>query len=84
MSKRLAVLPASLPPVGISREQAAAFIGVSATLFDRLVKDGRMPDGRLIFGRIVWDVEELVAAFRALPHRSDQVDTARAEGNPWD
>src|SRR5690242_17745827 len=37
------VLPASLPPRGLSRVQAAAYVGVSPVLFDELVKDGRMP-----------------------------------------
>lgn len=77
-------LPDSLPPVGISREQAAAFIGISSTLFDRLVHEGMMPDGRKIFGRIVWDVAEVVQAFRALPHSSEPIDARATESNPWD
>lgn len=52
------VLPPSLPPVGINREQAAAFIGVSPTNFDAMVQGGRMPQPRIPSkGRIVWDVE---------------------------
>lgn len=76
-------LPDSLPPVGISREQAAAFIGISSTLFDRLVHEGMMPDGRQIFGRIVWDVQEVADAFRRLPHRSEAVDLKPEGSNPW-
>ena len=82
--KRTAILPESLAPVGISREQAAELIGVSATLFDRLVVDGKMPDARPLYGRLVWDVAEVVAAFRALPHRSVSVDGTTTEVNPWD
>lgn len=78
------VLPPSLPPVGINREQAAALIGVSATLFDRLVSDGLMPDSRAVYGRRVWDVAEVVEAFRALPHRSQRIDAANDQRNPWD
>lgn len=78
------VLPPSLPPVGVSREQAAALIGVSATLFDRLVSDGLMPDSRVVYGRRVWDVAEVVEAFRALPHRTDRIDGTGGGGNPWD
>lgn len=76
-------LPISLPPVGISREQAASFIGISPTLFDRLVFEGKMPDGRQIYGRLVWDVQEVADAFRRLPHRSEPVDQRRQEVNPW-
>ena len=82
-----AILPESLPPVGISREQAAAFIGIGATLFDRLVRTGKMPDARVIEGRLVWDVFELASAFRALPHRSESiivVDPGHQVENPWD
>ena len=35
--KRLDVLPLSLPPRGLSREQSAAYIGVSPSTFDKLV-----------------------------------------------
>ncbi|MBP0438457.1 hypothetical protein [Tianweitania sediminis] len=84
MKRASAILPESLPPIGINREQAAALIGVSATMFDRLVASGMMPDGRLIFSRIVWDVAEVAEAFRAIPHRSETVDAPSAAGNPWD
>jgi excisionase family DNA binding protein len=40
------------PPRGMSRTEAAAYIGVSPSLFDEMVKDGRMPGPKL--GRTVW------------------------------
>lgn len=76
------ILPTSLPPIGINRDQAAAFIGVSATLFDRLVHDGLMPDARVLRSRLVWDVDEIAAAFRALPHRSEAA--AVTKRSSWD
>lgn len=79
--RRGRALPDSLPPIGINRVQAAEFIGISATLFDRLVHDGRMPDARVIEGRLVWDVSEVADAFRALPHRSERLSGSI---NPWD
>lgn len=82
--KPASILPDSLAPIGLSREQAAAFIGIGATLFDRLISDGRMPDARLIDGRLVWDVAEVAAAFRSLPHRSEPVDGKAGSSNPWD
>ena len=59
-------LPASLPPRGLSRAQAAEYVGVGATLFDQLVKDGRMPPAKRINGRTVWDRRRLDEAFEAL------------------
>lgn len=61
------VLPLSLPPRGLSRVQAAAYIGVSPTLFDILVADGRMPQPKSINARKVWDLRKLDLAFDALP-----------------
>jgi predicted DNA-binding transcriptional regulator AlpA len=71
------VLPQSLAPRGLSREQAAAYVGVSPSLFDMLVKDGRMPGPKRINARAVWDRIELDEAFTALPGDN-------APMNPWD
>ena len=84
MKRASSALPVSLPPVGINGEQAATLVGISASLFDKLVHERRMPEPRVIAGRLVWDVEEVVSAFRALPHRSEPVDVGSAGGNPWD
>ena len=83
-ARQIDVLPPSLAPVGVSREQAAALIGISTTLFDRLVTDRMMPDARMVYGRRIWDVDEVVAHFRAMPRRSESVDTRDAGDNPWD
>jgi predicted DNA-binding transcriptional regulator AlpA len=72
------VLPPSIPPRGLSRQQAAEYIGISATKFDELVKDGRMPKPKQIDGRIVWDRVLLDEAFEAL------VDAPTAPNNEWD
>ena len=60
------VLPLSLPPRGLSREQAAAYVGVSPSLFDMLIKDGRMPGPKRVNSRVIWDRLKLDAAFEAL------------------
>jgi len=65
------VLPISLAPRGLSREQAAAYVGVSPSLFDTLVKDGRMPGPKRINARVVWDRLKLDAAFEALADTDD-------------
>ena len=72
------VLPPNLAPRGVCRVGAASYIGVSASKFDELVADGRMPQPKRIDGRKVWDVKALDIAFEALPE--DGVQTA----NPWD
>jgi predicted DNA-binding transcriptional regulator AlpA len=59
-------LPPSLPPRGLSREQAAAYVGVSPSLFDMLIKDGRMPGPKRINSRVIWDRLKLDVAFEAL------------------
>ena len=56
------------PRRGLSRDEAAMYCGVSATLFDRLVADGRMPGPRRIDGRKVWDIRSLDVAFDKLPY----------------
>ncbi len=43
------------------------YVGVSPTLFDQLVKDGRMPPPKRINTRTVWDKRQLDEAFAALP-----------------
>lgn len=65
---------AGLSPRGLSREQAAAYIGVSAVKFDRLVFDGRMPRPKAIDGRRVWDRHQLDKAFAALPDDTGAAD----------
>jgi predicted DNA-binding transcriptional regulator AlpA len=72
------VLPASLPPRGLSRVEAAQYIGVSPSLFGEMVKDGRMPPPKPINTRKVWDRLRLDQAFEALP------DIEGAAENPWD
>jgi predicted DNA-binding transcriptional regulator AlpA len=65
------VLPLSLAPRGLSREQAAAYLGISPSLFDMLVKDGRMPRPTRINSRLVWDRSKLDVAFEALADMND-------------
>ena len=76
---RYDALPPTLPPRGLCRAAAAAWVGISASTFDKLVKDGRMPSPRRIDARRVWDRLALDLAFDDLP--IDEVDPAP---NPWD
>jgi excisionase family DNA binding protein len=57
----------SYPPRGLSRDEAARYIGVSATKFDQMIADGRMPRPKRIDGRVIWDRLRIEAAFTDLP-----------------
>lgn len=65
------ILPQSLAPRGLSRKLAAAYVGVSPSLFDTLVMDGRMPGPNRINSRVIWDRLKLDAAFEALADTDD-------------
>lgn len=59
--------PLSYPPRGLSREEAARYVGVGTSLFDEMVRDRRMPKPKLINSRVVWDRAKLDMAFSELP-----------------
>lgn len=65
-----------IEPRGLSRVEAAAYVGVSPSMFDQMVGDGRMPVPKRINSRIVWDRRALDAAFEDLPDKTER--------NPWD
>jgi hypothetical protein len=69
---------AGFMPRGLSRVQAAAYVGVSPSLFDEMVRDGRMPAAKRVNSRTIWDLRKLDVAFDALP--GDQ----STDVNPWD
>lgn len=68
------------PPTkrGLSRVEAAQYVGISATTFDGLVTAGNMPQPKRIGTRKLWDVMAVDLAFETLP--SDCLD----EENEWD
>lgn len=76
MSRELRSDPISYPPRGMSRDEAARYIGVSATKFDELVSSRRMPPPKKIDGRVVWDRLRLDAAFSDLDERENVIDAA--------
>lgn len=72
--------PLPWTPRGLSRLQAAAYIGVSAGTFDKLVSEGRMPRPKHIGARRVYDRVEIDSAFDVLGDEPNDFD----EPNPWD
>ena len=65
-----------IEPRGLSRVGAANYVGVSPSLFDEMVKDGRMPPPKRVNSRNIWDRRQLDDAFEGLPQDDDP--------NPWD
>lgn len=66
-----------LVPRGLSRVQAARYLGISPSLYDIMVGDGRMPKPKSINSRKVWDRLQIDEAFEAL-------DGNEALLNLWD
>lgn len=62
--------PLSYPPRGLSREEAARYVGVSPRLFDEMIADRRMPKPRQVNSRTIWDRTEIDIAFSELPHQN--------------
>jgi predicted DNA-binding transcriptional regulator AlpA len=69
----------SQPRRGLRRAEAAIYVGVSITTFDKLVARKRMPQPKRIGSAVVWDQHDLDLAFEALPTEEE-----RDQGNPWD
>jgi excisionase family DNA binding protein len=51
---------------GLSRQEAARYVGISTTKFDELVREGEMPQPFRIGSRTIWDLRKLDAAFDLL------------------
>jgi predicted DNA-binding transcriptional regulator AlpA len=64
-----------VPRRGLSREEAAMYIGISPSKFDELVRDRRMPAPVKIDGRKVWDIRHLDLAFDDLPRENPASNT---------
>jgi predicted DNA-binding transcriptional regulator AlpA len=65
--------PLPLPQArGLNREQAAAYVGVSPSKFDELVKDHFMPPPVAIGARRLWDRHALDKAFDGLANGGER------------
>lgn len=64
----------SFTPIGLRAADAARYVGVSETTFRNWVNSGIMPAPRRYRDCVIWDSEELVIAFRALPRDGEPVD----------
>jgi hypothetical protein len=74
MSRSLSKLRlTSLPRRGLSREEAAMYLGISSSTFDEMRATGQVEPPRLIKGRKLFDIRDLDMAFDALPREHDIV-----------
>lgn len=80
--RKTAEVRPNVPIRGLSRVEAAAVVGVSASTFDHLVSDGLMPSPRQVYSRLVWDVIEVNQAFDCLPH-ADANNAFSAGASGW-
>lgn len=71
-------------PLGMNRERAAAYVGMSAAKFDELVAEGLMPRPKTVGRRRIWSRYALDAAFEALPDGEERnpLDDNAAWGQP--
>jgi hypothetical protein len=71
----VAVRTDTAPRRGLSRVEAAAYLGISPSKFDEMRKDGRVGPAKLIDNRKVFDVRMLDEVFDALPlENHDEAD----------
>jgi hypothetical protein len=66
-----------ITPRGLSRIEAARYVGVSPTTFDKLVVGKKMPNPKHVGTRRIWDRHLLDMAF-------DEISGDDESPNPWD
>jgi predicted DNA-binding transcriptional regulator AlpA len=85
VARQATLPPPTLLPRLICRDASAAYVGVSATTFDKMISDGLMPKPRrLTERRLAWDVRQLDAAIDRLPIDGDAEATTDATDHSWD
>jgi predicted DNA-binding transcriptional regulator AlpA len=70
----------SLPRFALRRDEAAASVAISPTLFDEWIRQGKMPKGRKIGGVVLWDTQEVRDAWCNIRDS----DTSAPTANPFD
>lgn len=71
----------SLPRFAMRRDEAAASLGISATKFDELVADGRMPRAIKVDAMRLYDAEQVRDAWLRIRDAEPHNDN---ETNPFD
>lgn len=69
----------AVPRRGLSRQEAAEYLGISPGKFDEMRSAGQIEPARLIGARKLWDIRDLDMAFDALPR-----EDSPGLGTSWD
>lgn len=78
-------LPPGVTPLAAGLETIAALFSVSPNHFTKLVDTKVVPPARVAGGRVLWDVQEVLAAFRKVTPRGEVAAAPVATtGNAWD
>jgi predicted DNA-binding transcriptional regulator AlpA len=56
----------ALTPRGLSRSEAARYVGLGVTTFDKAIRDRLLPKPFRIYGRLIWCRQALDAALDVL------------------
>jgi predicted DNA-binding transcriptional regulator AlpA len=76
---RVSPLPPGIMPFGLSRVEAAWLIGVSTTMWDAMVRDGRMPKPKRIGARTIWDRAAVERAWSVIASDGDEAERPSAK-----
>lgn len=69
---------------GLSEVESAIYLSLSPSFFRELVEQCVMPQPRMAGRRLIWDVEELDLAFKALPRKGgDDATFGETGGDSW-
>lgn len=66
-----------VPPwerLGLSRIEAAEYVGVTAAMFTQMVAEGDMPQPRRYGSKRIWDRRQVTEAFKELPQAGEVGD----------
>lgn len=66
-------------PRGLSREEAASYVGLGTSFFDQLIAEGKLPKPIRLGKRTIWDLRDLDAAFDSFKDSMPDL-----EPNEWD
>lgn len=69
MAERVERPALAFAPKGLSRLEAARYVGVSTTTFDEMVRERLMPRPKAVGTRVLWDRAQVDLFFEALPER---------------
>lgn len=81
---RRGALPMGVPPRGLRRAAAAAYLGISPSHFDKCREAGQIPQPRRMFGVEIYDRQDLDFLFDGKPGVSPANDNNIPEATAWE